>query len=84
MPGFGRNSGVRGVGAPARLVARGLPFGGQGLEAAGEFFELADGRAQSRREHGVLGRVFGDEGDQEVDDRRQGLAQGNGGCGMHS
>jgi hypothetical protein len=52
----------------------GLPFVGQGLEAVRDFFELADGRAKARREHGVLGRVFGEGGDQHGDDRGERLA----------
>ena len=64
-------------------VVLGLPFGGQGVEAPGEFFELADGRAASRREHGVLAGVFGERCDQQGDDRGERLAQGCGGGGMH-
>ena len=59
-------------------VAGGLPVAHRGIEVAGDLFQLADGRVQGRREHGVLGGVFGDGGDQGGDDRGEGLAQGRG------
>ena len=84
---FGRGAGVGRVGA-RRVAARpgqgGVVFGDHGVEAPGEFFELADGRAASRREHGVLAGVFGEGCDQERDDRGERLAQGGGGGGVHS
>ena len=70
----GARAGTRRAAGRAAGVLLRLPFVGQGLEAAGEFFELADGRAKARREHGVLGRVFGDGGDQQGDDRGERLA----------
>ena len=66
---------VRAGGWPAAARAAGLfglggfPFGDHGQEFLGELFQLANGRAASRREQGVLGRVFGEGGDQEFDDR---------------
>ena len=66
------------------VMAGGFPFLDHGFELAGQFFELANGRAASRREHGVLGRVFGEGGDQQGDDRGERLAQGGGRGGMHS
>ena len=61
----------------------GFPFGDHGFEPAGQFLQLAHGRAASRREHGVLGRVFGEGGDQQGDDRGDRLTQGRGRGGMH-
>jgi hypothetical protein len=58
-----------------RLGLGGLPFGDHGVEAPGDFLQLADGRAASPREHGVLAGVFGEGGDQEFDDCRERLAQ---------
>ena len=70
--------------AVAGGVAGCLPLGGHCVEALDDGFELANGRAQAGREHGVLGGVLGDGGDQQGDDRGQGLAQGSGGCMCHS
>jgi hypothetical protein len=55
-----------------------VPFIGHCFEAAGDFFELADGRAAGSAEHGVLAGVFGDGGDQHGDDRGEGLGEGGG------
>ena len=57
-----------------RAVARGLPLGHHGVEAAGDLLQLANGRAQARRKHGVLGCVFGEGRDQDGDDRGERLA----------
>ncbi len=86
-----RLSSAVGVGRPPAGACRtrpgdvpcGFPFLDHGFELAGQFFQLANGRAASRREHGVLGRVFGEGGDQHGDDRGDRLAQGSGRGGMH-
>jgi hypothetical protein len=65
----------------------GFPFGDHRFEFAGEGFQPADGRAQARREQGVLGRVLGDGCDQEVEERSESLGQGGGElvpCDCHS
>jgi hypothetical protein len=65
------------------LGLAGLPFGGQGVEAPDEFFQLANGRAAAPGEHGVLAGVFGDGGDQQMDDRGERLAEGGGRDVLH-
>jgi hypothetical protein len=64
--------------------AAGFPGLDHGFEALHEVFELTDGGAHQRRQHGVLDGVFGDGGDQQGDDRGKGLAQLGGRGRMHS
>jgi hypothetical protein len=68
---LGSRGGLRGAG---RGLA-GLPVSDHGVEPPGDFLQLADGRAASPGEHGVLAGVFGEGGDQEFDDCRERLAQ---------
>jgi hypothetical protein len=51
-----------------------VPFVGQGLEAFGGLFQLANGRAASPGEQGLLAGGFGEGGDQQGDDRGERLA----------
>jgi hypothetical protein len=62
----------------------GFPFGDHAVELLGGLLDLADGRADPRREQRVLGRVFGEGCDQQVEDRGDRLGQGGGGCPFHS
>jgi hypothetical protein len=54
----------------------GFPFGGHAVELSGELLDLANGRANPRREHGVLGRVFDEGCDQGGEECRERLSQG--------
>ena len=67
--------GMGGSGAPcAGRDAAGLPVGGHRVEATDDLLKLANGRAQARREQGVLGCVFGEGRNQDGDDRGERLA----------
>jgi hypothetical protein len=61
----------------------GVPFGDHAVELFGELLDPAHGRANPRREQGVLGRVFGEGCDQGREERSERLSQGGGRCPFH-
>jgi hypothetical protein len=61
----------------------GFPFGDHAVELAGEVLDLAHGRANSRREQGVLGRVFGEGCNQGGEECSERLSQGGSLCPFH-